>query len=92
MIFASWGSLGRPLGGFLGRLGSFLDRLEAILGVSKLLRRPEASWCNLEPSESCRGPSGSFLYAGKEARTKKLGGRFSEDGRVPGGGSALITL
>ena len=36
MIFASWGPLGRPLGGFLGRLGSFLDRLEAILGVSKL--------------------------------------------------------
>ena len=36
MILASWGPLGRPLGGFLGRLGSFLDRLEAILGVSKL--------------------------------------------------------
>ena len=33
MIFASWGPLGRPLGGLLGRLGGLLGRLGAILGV-----------------------------------------------------------
>ena len=33
MIFASRRALGRPLGGFLGRLGGLLDRLGAILGV-----------------------------------------------------------
>ena len=33
MNFASRGSLGRPLGGLLGRLGGVLGRLEAILGV-----------------------------------------------------------
>ena len=33
MIFASWGPLGRPLGGLLGRLGGLLGRLEAILSV-----------------------------------------------------------
>ena len=33
MILASWGLLGRLLGGFLGRLGGLLCRLEAILGV-----------------------------------------------------------
>ena len=33
MILASWGLLGRLLGGFLGRLGGLLCRLEALLGV-----------------------------------------------------------
>ena len=33
MILASWGLLGRLLGGFLGRLGGLLGRLGAILGV-----------------------------------------------------------
>ena len=33
MIFASWGPLGRPLGGLLRRLGGLLARLGAILGV-----------------------------------------------------------
>ena len=32
-MFASWGPVGRPLGGLLGRLGGLLGRLEAILGV-----------------------------------------------------------
>ena len=31
MVFASWGHLGMPLGGLLGRLGGFLGRLGAIL-------------------------------------------------------------
>ena len=33
MSFASWGPLGRPLGGLLGRLGGLLGRLGIILGV-----------------------------------------------------------
>ena len=38
MVFASWGPLGRPLGGLLGRLGAILGRLGAILGRPGVLR------------------------------------------------------
>ena len=48
MNFASWGPLGRPLGGLLGRLGGLLGRLGAILGV-------------LDRSLGVLGPSGGTV-------------------------------
>ena len=38
MVFASWGPLGRPLGGLLGRLSAIMGRLGAILGRPGVLR------------------------------------------------------
>ena len=38
MVFASWGPLGRPLGGLWGRLGAILGHLGAILGRPGVLR------------------------------------------------------
>ena len=84
---------GRPvgrLGGRPGLLRALLGRLEAILGrLEALLVRLGALWCLLGASWCSLGPC---LEAAKAARTKKIGGRFSEDGCVQVGGSALITL
>ena len=63
MIFASWGPLGRPLGGLLGRLGGLLGRLGAILGV-------------LERSLGVLGPSGGTVASPRvplEALLARLG-------------------
>ena len=63
MNFAFWGPLRRPLGGFWGRLGGLLRRLEAILGLwerywsdSGLLGRLGSFW---RPSWPVKGPVGA---------------------------------
>ena len=56
MILASWGLLGRLLGGFLGRLGGLLCRLEAIFGVleryfgDSWLSLCNATYCHAQPN------------------------------------------
>ena len=61
--FASWGSLGSPLGGLWGRLGGLLGCLEAILELSGAIFGPRGSrlgpsWSVLGAFRGHRRPSG----------------------------------
>ena len=74
MILAARGPLGRPLGGFLGRLGGLLGRLGAIFGF-------------LERSGSVSRPSWAVLGAPPGSSWPVLGAslaRKSQAGRFPG--------
>ena len=80
MIFASWGLLGRPLGGLLGRLGGLLGRLGAILGVL------ERSLVGSEPFSivwtASRGGLG--LFWGPRGREERPGGPRGKPRERPG--------
>ena len=69
MNFASWGSLERPLGGFLERLGGLLGRLGPVLGVLGCsLGVSGASWAVLVASWGPLGPSRCLLGSKKVSR------------------------
>ena len=60
MILASRGPLGRPLGGFLERLGSLLDRLWVILAVlGRCFGDSGPSWAVVAASWGSLGPYAS---------------------------------
>ena len=64
MILASWGPLGRPLGGLLGRLGSILGRLGAIVGrLGAILGRPGLLRLSSEPLGAILEASRAVLAA-----------------------------
>ena len=80
MSFASWGPLGRPLGGLLGRLGGLLGRLGIILGVQgRSFVGSGRSWIVWTDSWGGLGP-----FRGARGREDRPGGPREKPRKRPG--------
>ena len=84
-MLASWGPLGKPLGGYLGRVGGVLALLEAIGAIAGCLERCGTRLCGLlDPSWEYLGASWAFL--GPFCLTGEASGR-PRGGSGEGGGA-----